>query len=178
MAQRCNGMQGSIEEAVVELVNTRHSMARLIGSPSYAQYRLATGSLAGTPEAVQWYLKEAHKAIFAEGRAEARELQSFAHKRGLLHEDEPLRHWTVTPTLKAVVQLKTLPGLTLGQILTSFAVTNDVAIRHVTAAAKSLLGVRLESAAIGSETCALVSCNVSISCAHKQFLAALLCVVI
>jgi hypothetical protein len=154
-------VQDSVEEAIVELANTRHSLARLIGSKSYTHYIMKQRSLAGTPEAVHWYLTQTHRSAFDKGRSEAEELQHFAHKQGLLDVTEVLQHWTLSPVLQAFTRATVVPDVPLRSPIRLIEVPKDVAVAQMAAAAHALLGVHFQHAPIAPEQCDLQVLNLS-----------------
>jgi Zn-dependent oligopeptidase len=76
-------MQEEIEAAVVSLVQTRLRIAQLVGYKSYADYRLARGSLAQTQQAALTYLQRRQYAVASAACDEYTELEDFARKAGM-----------------------------------------------------------------------------------------------
>lgn len=70
-------MQEEVEEHIVALLQTRLELAQLVGSESYAHYRLKGCSLAETPEAVSAYLKRLQASTSSAAASEVRELEKF-----------------------------------------------------------------------------------------------------
>lgn len=130
------------------LAQARRGMAQLIDDASYSHYRLRSGSLAGTPEAVAAYLRSARLQHADAAAKEFASLERFARDVGWLAPTQHLRIWDRAPVQAGYVAHRLEKrGLGRGWGGSSDAnvtVPLDVALHTLFDVAHAMLGVRFE----------------------------------